>query len=507
MATENVGAGILNIITESLYDKPIVVFREYAQNSADSFEKIKQLFLDKNDEFLLKSLESHFWLKNNDLFFLDNGKGIESNEFKKQMETIARSNKKKSTNIGYKGIGRLSGISYCQKLEFINICSRTKSEYQRYSIDCQYFNQLKNSSEYNQLSFDELISKIGSFQEKNSFQNKKDIDEILTPYDHLFTKTDTGFLVIMREINLVLERAIQDIDFLNDISWLLPVTFKQELLEDENLGDLFKELSTETEMNIIPAKCYNFFFNNTKIERPISIKALRTYTCKFDLTYAIGIINFNSEKISILKGNVFSGIRIYIDNVLLCDETELLPILRNLGLINHTVNELIQSVRGIGSMIYITDKVSISANARRTFIEMTDSDSMEFLGLLAEYIKKIYTARYALSEYNSYKTKYEADSELSKDQLKTLKIIANDSLAELSKEKIDFEEPEEPSSENFTLNEKKQLIKKKITKKSNDDIKKYLNLISETTNLDTPYDDYMKWLIGNYSKQSKKLIN
>ena len=39
MSTEKVGAGILNIITESLYDKPIVVFREYVQNSVDSFMK------------------------------------------------------------------------------------------------------------------------------------------------------------------------------------------------------------------------------------------------------------------------------------------------------------------------------------------------------------------------------------------------------------------------------------------------------------------------------------
>ena len=39
METKAVGAGILNIITESLYDKPIVVFREYVQNSVDSFFK------------------------------------------------------------------------------------------------------------------------------------------------------------------------------------------------------------------------------------------------------------------------------------------------------------------------------------------------------------------------------------------------------------------------------------------------------------------------------------
>ena len=35
----NVGAGIVEIITESLYDKPIVIFREYVQNSVDSITK------------------------------------------------------------------------------------------------------------------------------------------------------------------------------------------------------------------------------------------------------------------------------------------------------------------------------------------------------------------------------------------------------------------------------------------------------------------------------------
>ena len=31
----SVGASIVEIITESLYDKPIVIFREYVQNSAE----------------------------------------------------------------------------------------------------------------------------------------------------------------------------------------------------------------------------------------------------------------------------------------------------------------------------------------------------------------------------------------------------------------------------------------------------------------------------------------
>lgn len=502
MDTETVGAGILNIITESLYDKPIVVFREYAQNSADSFDKTTQSFKDRGEETPVKNLESHFWFDENDLFFLDNGNGIEPYQFKKQMETIARSDKKKTTNIGYKGIGRLAGISYCQKLEFINICSRKNSEYQKYTFDCQHYNKLKNSINYNHLSFDELISQIGSFQEANSCENYSDINELLQPYDHLFNITDTGFLVIMRKINLVLERTIQDRNFQTDISWLLPVTFKQELLVDENLGDLFKELSTENEMNITPAKCYNFFFNDSKVERPISLETLRTYTCKFDLTYAIGIITFNSDKISITKGNVFSGIKIYIDNMLLCDENEFLPILSNLGLIDHSANELIQSARGVGAIIYITDKTSISTNARRTFIEIADASSIEFLTLLAEFVKNIYNARYALSKYTSLKKKVITDSEESKEKLNNFKTLAAQALSELAKEKIvlnDQFQTDVPFQE-LSLTEKKVIIRKFLTKQTNDDIQEYLKSVTDPQGYTNSYEDYIIWVSSKYHK-------
>ena len=109
-----VGASILNIITESLYDKPLVVFREYVQNSADS---LKSVITDENKELLF----SHIWFDDNSLYFLDNGAGIAQDKFLDKMESIAFSGKDKSTNIGYKGIGRLAGISYCDKLTFVNI--------------------------------------------------------------------------------------------------------------------------------------------------------------------------------------------------------------------------------------------------------------------------------------------------------------------------------------------------------------------------------------------------
>ena len=86
MSNNYVGAGILNIITESLYDNPIVVFREYVQNSVDSIFKET----DRNN------YEIKIWYDENDLCFLDNGKGIDTNLFFDEMIKIGNSTKKKN---------------------------------------------------------------------------------------------------------------------------------------------------------------------------------------------------------------------------------------------------------------------------------------------------------------------------------------------------------------------------------------------------------------------------
>lgn len=218
---------------------------------------------------------------------------------------------------------------------------------------------------------------------------------------------------------------------------------------------------------------------------------LRKYLCSIDLKYAVGFHSFMHDRISIIKDNPFAGIRIYIDNMLLCDENELLPALKELGFIEHTVNELIQSVKGIGAMIYITDKVNISANARRTFIEFTDQDSIDFLRLLAEFVESIYTARYALSKYSSTKKKMGVEQE----KLNESKARANKALAALARQEITIsnEEVHAPEFNELSENEQKQIIKKRITNEMNGQIREYL---TQTTTFDykNAYQDFLTWL-------------
>ena len=176
--------------------------------------------------------------------------------------------------------------------------------------------------------------------------------------------------------------------------------------------------------------------------------------------------------------------------MLLCDEDELVQNLSNFGLLTHTVNGQIQSVRGIGAMIYITDKVNISANARRTFIEVTDDNTLDFLQLLAEFINTIYDTRYALSNYVSAKLKQDQDQE----KIKQLKKQALDNLRKLATEDIELSSPESEISFNeMTSLEKKKAIKSKITNQCNKKIKEYIKQ-SKCDNLENAFSDFVQWL-------------
>jgi hypothetical protein len=492
MLNGNVGASLLNIITESLYDKPIVVFREYVQNSVDSFRKAEA-------KISVEDLYCKIWLEKDCLYFLDNGNGINKENFFNEMNGIGISKKNRSKDIGYKGIGRLSGLPYCSKLIFINICSYKDNIFQKYYIDGEKYNDLKKKPNYNELRFEEMMELIGTYIQEVKGEELFEVQSILNPYKDVFEKQDTGFLVMLENISFVLKSTIEleigkKEDFYEELGWLLPVKFKGELINSDK-KQLFKDLSLPSnELKVIPTKAYNITFNGEIIERPIKEDMLRDYTCKCDFTYAIGFHSFYRDRIAILKENKFSGIKLYLDNMLLCDENELIPILQKYGLIKHTPYELIQTVKGIGAMIYIVDKINISPNARRTFIEITDDDSLEFLRYIAEFINNIYDTRYALSKYNSGKKVLGQ----SQEKLEQLRTDANFRLQQLAREKITIEFDDDYPKKFSDLDEieKKKIAKKKLTNYINKKIKEYL-LQTSTYDYDNVSDDFIVWLSSN----------
>ena len=189
MDNVKVGASILSIITESLYDNPIVVFREYVQNSVDS------IFQTDNP----KNREIRIWVDGDNLYFLDNGIGIKPTSFYDEMVKIGASTKEKQKNLGYKGIGRLSGVPYCEDLTFVNISNYNNDYNQKYTIRGSLYNDIKNQNEFEKMSFSDLMKKIGQFTDDvrlNAItQDNKSVEENLD----MLKSSNSGFLVILKK--------------------------------------------------------------------------------------------------------------------------------------------------------------------------------------------------------------------------------------------------------------------------------------------------------------------
>lgn len=476
-----VGARILNIITESLYDKPIVVFREYVQNSVDSFQK---------SDAKPEELYSKIWRTEENLFFLDNGDGVSQDKFLDAMRHIAHSSKSRINDVGYKGIGRLSGLPYCDKLVFVNILSFKQNIYQTYYLDGAEYNKIKNRDDINDLTFEEFIDEIGSTETPKELH----IDSIIASNASMFEKQDTGFLVVLDNINFVLKHAIERDSFPNKLGWLLPVKFCDSLLSGDIKNLVLKMQEPAFDTSVIPAKHFNVYYNDKLLERPLTPQKLRRYTCKTSFSeYAVGFHSFNQTRFTISKGNDFTGIRLYIDNILLCDETELIPALLQYGLLNGSSNELIQTVKSIGAIIYITDKINISANARRTFIELTDADSYDFMRLLADFVSRIYSARYSLSRYRNA----ENSQNKVEEKVNALKAVAIEALKNLAKDEIKIDvEQKQDNFEDLSPTDQKKAIKKEINKYLNPKIKAYLQ---QTTDFDydNAVNDFLTWFDTN----------
>ena len=110
-----IGKDIIESLTLSMYEDCRFIYREYIQNAADAIDKaIQKTWLEKGKE------EIHVHIDNDkrQISISDNGTGIEKNRAVEVLCNIAKSTKRRGEDKGFRGIGRLGGLGYCNKLIF-----------------------------------------------------------------------------------------------------------------------------------------------------------------------------------------------------------------------------------------------------------------------------------------------------------------------------------------------------------------------------------------------------
>lgn len=130
--TVRIGAFVLETLTTGMYANPLDCIREYVQNASDA----------------ILSAERYQWLKTNtgiiqidvnkkerSLTIRDNGTGQSPQNALERLLNIGMSAKVYGEEAGFRGIGRLAGIAYCEKLTFMTT-TKYSDESVSISFDC-----------------------------------------------------------------------------------------------------------------------------------------------------------------------------------------------------------------------------------------------------------------------------------------------------------------------------------------------------------------------------------
>lgn len=380
MSQLGIGIRLLETLTSALYEDPIVLFREYVQNSIDSFNRGKVA-----DEFKID-----ININENDrvITILDNGNGIAKSNFYKQMSMIAGSDKfGEIDQIGFRGIGRLSAMPFCDELIFINKASG-ENTLQKFTW---------NGKKYKNLL------KVDKEEELESIVDEISNHELEIPYDG--DESDHFFKVEIKNYNDEINLLVNNEDFEARLCLLLPLKYDPEFKYKDEIHDHYKKFMN-SDLKIFEANVflngkplYKLFKDNNILESEIIFWDL--YFSKKDKSLPsekIGIIWFTFSRKLVIKGNsTLRGIRVRSKNMLLGDETSIVSaVMKSNNEYITTRRELEQTVIGVYGEILL-DNANLSDNARRDWFRL-DEHSAQLNLILTDFLKKLYEYRYAASE-------------------------------------------------------------------------------------------------------------
>ena len=113
--TPVIGRQLFDIITSGMYDNPLMIYREYIQNAVDSIDlAIEDELLTPEDARISISLSG----QDRCITIEDNGKGLPNDTALSILTNLGCSPKEGQNQRGFRGIGRLGGLAYCDELNF-----------------------------------------------------------------------------------------------------------------------------------------------------------------------------------------------------------------------------------------------------------------------------------------------------------------------------------------------------------------------------------------------------
>lgn len=327
MAEIEIGKFTLESLTTGMYNNPEIIYREYIQNAVDSFDNaVSQKIMQGKDcriEIIVDSTRREISIK-------DNGTGIPKEIAEKTLFDIGNSTKKHTTNRGFRGIGRLGGLSYCKKLSFCT-SAQNESEKTLVTFNCQKLKELLVPGIAKDYNLQKVISEVTEVQ-------------ILSeqPSAHYF-------IVKMEEVDDI--PSLLDIDYVTDyISQVAPIPFKDRFYWGKEIkAELAKKNYSIAEYDIFVGSSFESL---AQVYKPykitLEVSARSRSDDKKDEIQAISYFDINSDSgdtlavgwygelnfLGTIADERISGIRVRQGNILIGDSNTLSPYFME-GRFNH----------------------------------------------------------------------------------------------------------------------------------------------------------------------------
>jgi molecular chaperone HtpG len=108
----DLGVAIVELVSSAMYVDPLTIFREYVQNAADAIEDAREHGIASGRvEISLDPSARAIKVR-------DDGVGLDHGTFVRQLRAFGASEKRWQQRRGFRGVGRLAGLGYCQELIF-----------------------------------------------------------------------------------------------------------------------------------------------------------------------------------------------------------------------------------------------------------------------------------------------------------------------------------------------------------------------------------------------------
>jgi hypothetical protein len=234
------GPQILDVVTTGMYNDPLMVIREYVQNAADSLDCAIA-----NGDLTAKAARIDICLDGADrrLTIADNGVGMRRSQALEILCSIGVSTKLQNVNRGFRGIGRLGGLGYCDAVQFE---TRSKGERQVTTV-VWHANELKSV----------LVQS----------RDRQDLDWVvkrcvtISTRDPLKNDPESFFRVTLNNVACFHKDELMNIPTLREyLSKVAPVPFAAEFPYAQDINRHLRSVSGY--------RAYNVFVNDKRVVRP-----------------------------------------------------------------------------------------------------------------------------------------------------------------------------------------------------------------------------------------------